>query len=157
MRRYRKATGRESMRMRRAKSRLSLQQMQNAGTAMGMMAASGVRQGGLVQRAQLSQMQMQNAKWRGFAFREPKAKRRVSRRQTSRLSALRMPPAAAGSTESAYREEPSCAPPAARSGWRHFWSARPRCARACRRARPVPDARHAVAGRTEAGDRRLHR
>ena len=43
MRRYRKATGRESMRMRRAKSRLSLQQMQNAGTAMGMMAMSGQR------------------------------------------------------------------------------------------------------------------
>jgi hypothetical protein len=61
MRRYRKSTGRESMRMRRAKSRLSLQKMQNAGTAMGMMAASGVRQGSLVQRAQLSQMQMQNA------------------------------------------------------------------------------------------------
>ena len=61
MRRYRKSTGRESMRMRRAKSRLSLQQMQNAGTAMGMMAASGPRKGSLVQRAQLSQMQMQNA------------------------------------------------------------------------------------------------
>ena len=53
MRRYRKSTGRESMRASRAKANTSLIQMQNAGTAMGMMAASGVRQGSLVQRAQM--------------------------------------------------------------------------------------------------------
>jgi hypothetical protein len=52
MRRYRKSTGKESMRASRTRPNLSLIQMQNAGTAMGMMAASGVRQGSLVQRAQ---------------------------------------------------------------------------------------------------------
>jgi len=53
MRRYRKSTGRESMRVSRAKANTAGIQMQNAGTAMGMMAASGVRQGSLVQRAQM--------------------------------------------------------------------------------------------------------
>jgi hypothetical protein len=53
MRRYRKSTGKQSMRERVRRPNLSLIQMQNAGTAMGMMAASGVRQGSLVQRAQL--------------------------------------------------------------------------------------------------------
>ena len=53
MRRYRKSTGKESLRVSRGKSRTSLIGMQNAGTAMGMMAASGVRQGSLVQRAQM--------------------------------------------------------------------------------------------------------
>ena len=53
MRRYRKSTGRESMRVSRAKANTSLIQMQNAGVAMGMMAASGVRQGTLVERAQM--------------------------------------------------------------------------------------------------------
>jgi len=59
MRRYRKSTGKESLRVSRANSRPSLahkSQMQNAGVAMGMMAASGVRQGGLVQRAQMQTM-----------------------------------------------------------------------------------------------------
>ena len=53
MRRYRKSTGKQSMRQSVRRPNLSLIQMQNAGTAMGMMAASGVRQGSLVQRAQL--------------------------------------------------------------------------------------------------------
>lgn len=56
MRRYRKSTGKQSMRDSRRRPNLSLIQMQNAGTAMGMMAASGVRQGGLVQRAQMQTM-----------------------------------------------------------------------------------------------------
>ena len=53
MERYRKATGKQSMRVSRRNANPSLIQMQNAGTAMGMMAASGVRQGSLVQRAQM--------------------------------------------------------------------------------------------------------
>jgi hypothetical protein len=53
MRRYRKSTGKTSMRDSTRRPQPSLIQMQNAGTAMGMMAASGVRRGSLVQRAQL--------------------------------------------------------------------------------------------------------
>lgn len=41
MKRFRKATGRERLATRRAKSRLSLQKVQNAGAAIGMMAMSG--------------------------------------------------------------------------------------------------------------------